>query len=238
MGLGYLTPNTVPTDSVCRSLFIPNDEGFIAVVTGALNALVDPLQWEKYGTLTQQQAADACKQMFDDFCFDRGRCRMVGEIIPYAAHVSPDPKWLPCDGASLLRSAYPDLFAIIGATYGSVDGAHFNIPDLQSRSPMMEGTGSGLSTRLLGDMIGEEGHVLTVSELAAHSHTDTGHTHVEGNATPSIGAAITGVPVPSAIPSVGITGSGSAALSTDGGNGAHNTIHPITVINYLIVALP
>lgn len=37
--------------------------------------------------------------------------------------------WLACDGASLLRASYPALFAVIGVTYGSVDGTHFNVPD-------------------------------------------------------------------------------------------------------------
>ena len=35
---------------------------------------------------------------------------------------------LACDGASYLRSAYPDLFAAIGTTWGAVDGSHFNVP--------------------------------------------------------------------------------------------------------------
>jgi len=162
---------------------------------------------------------------------------VIGEIIAFAGSVSPDPRWLLCDGSSVLRSAYPDLFTVCGASFGAVDGTHFNVPDLRGRVPIGLGAGSGLSTYALGQQVGEENHVLTISELAAHTHTDAGHSHTEGIAAPALGAAIAGVPVPSAVPSAGITGVGSAALSTDGGGQAHNTIQPSLAINFLIVAL-
>jgi len=103
---------------------------------------------------------------------------------------------------------------------------------------MAAGAGAGLSARSIGDAIGEETHTLTSAEVPSHSHVDSGHTHSEIVATPSIGAAITGVPVPSAIPGVGVTGLGVANLSSSGGDGAHNNIQPSLAINFLIVALP
>ena len=163
---------------------------------------------------------------------------MIGEIIAYAGSASPDARWLFCDGSSLLRADYPDLFAVIGVAYGASDGTHFNLPDLRGRVPMAAGAGAGLSARSIGDAIGEETHTLTSAEVPSHSHVDSGHTHSEIVATPSIGAAITGVPVPSAIPGVGVTGLGVANLSSSGGDGAHNNIQPSLAINFLIVALP
>lgn len=163
---------------------------------------------------------------------------MIGEIITFAGDVSPDPtRWLECDGASILRADYPDLFAIIGTIYGSADGTHFNLPDYRGRTVGGSGTGPGLTARAVGDQYGEEDHVLTVAELASHTHTDAGHTHVEGNATPAVGAAIVGVPIPSAIPSVGVTGSGSASITSTGSDAGHNTIGPRNTALYLIVAL-
>jgi microcystin-dependent protein len=55
-----------------------------------------------------------------------------GVVDDFAGAVAPDG-WLLCDGASYLRSAYPDLFAVIGTTYGAADGTHFNVPDLRGR---------------------------------------------------------------------------------------------------------
>lgn len=216
---------------------IPDDPDFISIVTGALEELTFLWNFEQYGSLTPQQTVDLLTPMFNAFCFKQGICRMIGEIIPFAGSSSPTTNWLPCDGASLLRSAHPDLFAVIGTTYGSVDGSHFNVPDLQGRVPIGAGTGSGLSTYTLGQTGGEETHVLTTAELASHAHSDTGHAHTEVTAIPAVGAALAGVPIPAAVPGVGVTGVGNANISASGSNTAHNNIQPYLAINYFIVAL-
>ena len=42
--------------------------------------------------------------------------------------------YLICDGRAVERSAYPELFDAIGATYGEGDGSTtFNLPDLIGR---------------------------------------------------------------------------------------------------------
>jgi len=233
----YLTPNTSPTDTTCRALFIPNDPEFLAIVRGALEELTFSYNFDEFGALTPAQTAAAFAPMFDAFCFDKGSCLLIGQIVPYGGSVSPDARYLVCDGSSILRTDYPDLFNVIGTTYGNVDGSHFNVPDLSGRVPLGAGSGFGLTTRANGQTFGEETHVITGSESASHTHIDSGHTHSEGNSLPAVGAAITGVPVPSAVPSVGITGLGAAAISSSGGDGAHNNIQPSLVITYLIVAL-
>jgi microcystin-dependent protein len=235
--VGYLTPETIPADTICRVVFIPNNAEFIANVTGALQSLVLPENWTLQGAITPDQAAEALLPMFNAFCFREGTCRMIGEIVLWSTGSTPDPKWLECDGASLLRADYADLFAVIGTIYGSLDGSHFSLPDLRSRVAIGDGTGPGLSTYAAGDQGGEETHTLTTPETPSHSHSDTGHTHTEGNAFPAVGAAIVGVPIPSAIPSAGVTGVGFAGISNTGGGGSHNNIQPYLALNYLIVAL-
>lgn len=94
--------------------------------------------------------------------------------------------WLVCNGRSLLRSAYPELFAIIGTDFGNVDGTHFNLPDYTSKVIGMYGAPAGGMTgytlRDRGDIVGNETIQLTVPQLPAHSHTGTtassgDHTH-------------------------------------------------------------
>jgi len=235
---GWLTPSTPTSGFICRRLLIPDSVEFLAIVKGALLPLIYSSNFEPFGSLTPDETAAYFQDMFVDFSYATDRtCRVIGEIVPYAGSTPPTTDWLLCDGRSLARADFPDLFTVIGITYGAVDGTHFNIPDLRGRVPLSSGTGSGLSARSLGDSFGEETHQLTVAELAAHTHTDSGHTHVEGNATASVGAAITGVPVPSAVPSVGVTGTGNASISTDGADTAHNNMQPGLVINFMIVAL-
>lgn len=65
----------------------------------------------------------------------------TGVISPFAGSTAPS-NWLLCDGASLLRTDYPRLFAVISTTYGAADGTHFNVPDLRGRTPVGAGTGT------------------------------------------------------------------------------------------------
>lgn len=234
----WLTPDTPASGFICRRLLIPTAVEFLAIVKGALLPLTYSNNFEPFGSLTPDETAAYFQDMFADFSRASDRtCRMIGEIICYAGITSPTTDWLLCDGGSLLRADFPDLFTVIGTVYGAADSTHFSVPDLRGRSVVGVGTGSGLTARALGDSFGEETHVLTVSELAAHTHTDAGHTHVEGTATAAIGAAIVGVPVPSAVPSIGVTGTGNAAISTDGADVAHNNIQPSLALNFFIVAL-
>lgn len=221
--MGFLTPDSSSARTTCRALFFPDDEQWIAVVTGALNLLALPDKWEKYGLLTQEEAATAWTPFFDMFCFKQGACRVIGEIIAFAGSTSPDARWLACDGASLLRTDYPDLFTVIGTTYGAVDGTHFSLPDLRGRAQIGVGTGAGLSPRALGDSLGEEQHTLTVAEMPSHVHTYTAAI-LTGTATPP--------PLDTSLPNPF-----PAATGSTGGDGAHNNMQPSLAITYLIVAL-
>ena len=221
----------------CGVLIYPNDEGFAAIVRGAIEELTYSYNFTPYGSITPEATAEVFDDMFNRFCFNQGVCRVIGEIIAFAGPTSPDMNWLVCDGSSMLRADFPDLFGVIGTAYGSADGTHFNIPDLQGRSASGTGTGTGLASVTLGQQYGEQDHTLITTEIPAHSHIDTGHSHVEGNAAPAVGAAIVGVPIPSAVPTVGVTGIGNAAISATGGDAPHNNVGPRIGVTYLIVAL-
>jgi len=232
----WLTPDAVAGDFLCRRLFIPAGTDWLAIVTGALNELIYPYNFEEYGSSSPDDTAAAFRVMFDKFCFDEG-CRLIGEIVTFAGSSSPAANFLACDGASLLRADYPDLFTVIGTTYGAIDSAHFNVPDLRGRIQVGEGPGPGLTPRTLGDEFGEETHVLTVAELASHSHIDSGHSHTEGSTVPTAITIGPGAPAPSAIGAVSVTGSGSASLSSAGSDDGHNNMQPGLVLSFWIVAL-
>ena len=56
----------------------------------------------------------------------------LGTILPYSANSEyPPAGFLFCDGSAVSRTMYPDLFALIGTTFGNGDGVStFNLPDL------------------------------------------------------------------------------------------------------------
>jgi microcystin-dependent protein len=221
--VGYLTPDETPDTSMCRALFIPANEQYIAIVRGALQELTFPSSWTKFGLLTPDEAAANFMDMFDKFCFDEGICRMIGEVVTWAGVAAPSDQWLECDGASYLRADFPDLFAVIGTTYGAADGTHFNVPDLRGRVTLGAGTGPGLSTYALGQTLGEETHQLTVTELASHNHS-TGNSILLGTVTPPPLDALGPNPLP-------------AFTGNTGGDTPHNNIQPSIALSFWIVAV-
>ena len=56
----------------------------------------------------------------------------VGSIIDFSGLNAPE-SFLMCDGASVSRTIYSNLFNIIGVTYGSSDSNSFNVPDLRNK---------------------------------------------------------------------------------------------------------
>lgn len=93
-------------------------------------------------------------------------------MVPYPGTAAPGG-WAMCDGASVLRAgAYADIFAVIGTTYGSVDGTHFTLPDMKGRTAVGADPGHVrlLNHELLGNYGGLERVTLTAGELPAHAH--------------------------------------------------------------------
>lgn len=110
--------------------------------------------------------------------------------------------FLKCNGASYLRSDYPGLFDAIGTTYGSVDGTHFNVPNLVDFSPMGAGglvaLGGTLTYTHTHDVNsfstggvnanhthlgGNGGGVATTGQSADHGHTIGAHTTTGASST-------------------------------------------------------
>lgn len=108
---------------------------------------------------------------------------LVGTVFAFAS-TTPPTGCLLCNGGPVSRATFPDLFALLGTTYGAGDGSTtFGIPDLRSRMIVGSGQGTGLTNRLLGASGGEETHVLVLAELAAHAHGMANHTHTMGGHT-------------------------------------------------------
>ena len=61
----------------------------------------------------------------------------IGTVVFYLGTTIPDG-YLLCNGASLSRTEFPELFAVLGTKCGSVDSSHFTLPDTHHR--FLEGT--------------------------------------------------------------------------------------------------
>lgn len=120
----------------------------------------------------------------------------TGAIVMWPLNSDPTG-WLECNGQSLLRASYAALFAVIGTTYGAVDGTHFSLPDFTSlfprgaSDPTTSPTG-GADTHDHGAATGSNTTGITVDVPAVNNRqagaganaqpgaatvTDPGHTH-------------------------------------------------------------
>ena len=212
------TGNSLAGQQTRFSFVAPYDVWFIRAIFGFFADYTFPTVWYQEGTITPAEAAAAMSKVYTTLGVD---VATIGAIIPFAGGILPSG-WLVCDGSSLLRTDYPDLYAAIGTVWGSVDSQHFNIPDLRGKVLLGQGTNPNTgSTFNLGDNAGEETHTLTAGEMPSH-------THAESTAVASVAQAPV-APVPAAIPGIGITGA-------TGGGGAHNNMQPYAVVNYAIIA--
>jgi hypothetical protein len=164
-----------------------------------------------------------------------GSAAPKGTIVAFGAAVAPTG-WLLCNGAAVSRTTYATLFTAIGTTYGAGDGTTtFNVPNLQGRFPIGAGNGAqknvsgsgiitggtALTARTVGQFGGEEDHVLTVAELATHSHEYRWGT--AGGAGPG----------PDGEAAIGDSLYG-AQTGTQGLNTAHNTTPSFVVVSFII----
>lgn len=98
--------------------------------------------------------------------------------------------WLIEAGQAISRTTYARLFEHLGTTFGAGDGSStFNLPDSRGRVAVALDNQGGVdagrlaAANALGGAGGEELHILTLAELAAHAHTgvtateSVGHTH-------------------------------------------------------------
>lgn len=170
-------------------------------------------------------------------------------------------EWLKCDGRSLNRSDYPELFGVIGTSFGNLSGTTFNLPDARGRVLGSVGTGTGLTARSIGQNVGSETHTLTTAEMPNHTHTGTtdssgSHTHTsnanggqggnglitaDGLATQAGGLdSSLGEPNLNTLPialSINSSGTHTHNFTTGsiGGGGAHNIMQPTLFIGNVFI---
>lgn len=120
----------------------------------------------------------------------------TGAILPYGGTTAPTG-WLLCDGQSISRTTYSDLFAVIGTSFGSEDGLSFNVPDLRGRFLRGRdgGTGrdpdSGSRTAMnLGGSTGDSIGSIQTDQIISHSHPLDVHGAGPANSGVSIGDSV------------------------------------------------
>jgi microcystin-dependent protein len=155
----------------------------------------------------------------------------IGEIRLVAYNFAPSD-WALCDGALQSIAQNPELFSVIGTTYGGDGVTTFALPDLRSRSPIHTGTLNN-NAYPVGQSAGEESVTLTPAQLPLHTHYLAAASTAGTKSSPSgnIWASSSELPYASNTPNATMS---SAAVASAGGGQAHNNISPYLTINFVI----
>jgi microcystin-dependent protein len=116
----------------------------------------------------------------------------VGTILPFAGDTAP-AGWLLCNGASVNRSTYATLYAVVANRFGSADSSNFNVPDFRGRFLRGRDGGAGRDpdrnarTAMntggsIGDLVGS----LQADDTRSHSHGYNDIYHSEGGGTVTV----------------------------------------------------
>lgn len=231
--MAYLTPDTIPGESVMRVLKIPASAYWTSLVGGLLSAAAYTNQWEEFGAASKRDAVDAVQNILTSYYEGSG---MIGAIMPYASFFLPDLMLL-CDGSTYNRSDYPLLYAKIHTSL-QIDADTFRVPDLRGAFILASGTDGVRPTHAPLDEGGQSEVTLTTDQMPAHDHTTQPHAHDLGQ-----NHIYSGIVVPgsvdyamgySVIPAES-TLDATVTVDSSGGGEAHDNMPPFVVLSYGIV---
>lgn len=214
---GYLTPETIPTATICRRLAIPEDMLIIAAVSGALSELTYSSNWQQFGAITPEQMAQRMSEMFSQY-LEASAC-MIGLIMPFAS-TDPPPGTLRCDATVYQRVDYPLLYAVLGSAY-ILNADEFVTPDCRAKVVAGSGNYDGFDFTLYNF---EGASEITLEEFQMPSHNHSIDLFVT-----SLAIAPGELPVQTDVLFNTVTGN-------TGGGQAHPNIQPTIVLDYCIIA--
>lgn len=159
---------------------------------------------------------------------------LIGQIIMFAGTFAPRG-WAMCDGQLLPIARYPQLFSLLGTTYGGDGQSSFALPDLRGRVAIHAGTGPGLTPRQPGDRIGAEQVALTEAAMPAHAHELLAANRPADGDRPSQAMLAQGGAYGRAYVPAGPTASlAPASIGTAGKGEPHENMPPALCVSFII----
>jgi|HubBroStandDraft_1064217.scaffolds.fasta_scaffold120849_2 microcystin-dependent protein len=165
----------------------------------------------------------------------------LGEIRMVGFNFAPNG-WALCNGQLLAISSNTALFSLLGTTFGGNGVSTFGLPNLQSRVPIHQGQGVGLSVYTMGEMAGFENITLITNQIPAHNHL-MAINNANANQTDPTGGLLSKTnngdrTSPLAYPTYSNAAStgnlANNAISMTGGNLPHSNLQPFLVVNFII----
>ncbi|NVN91055.1 MAG: phage tail protein [Desulfuromonadales bacterium] len=156
----------------------------------------------------------------------------IGEVRWVAFDFAPRG-WAKCDGSLIPISSNAALFSLLGTTYGGNGTSTFALPDLRGRAPIHVSYTAN-SYHMQGETGGEESHMLTTTEMPAHTHPLKADPAEATATTPGglyLAKTSSGVSAYGTSPTISMSPNSIAGA----GNGAsHNNMKPFVAMTCII----
>ena len=161
--------------------------------------------------------------------------QFIGELRCFGFNFAPTG-WALCNGATLSIQQNAALFNLLGTTYGGNGTSTFQLPNLQSRVPVHQGTDRSGTSYVAGEISGQEQVMLSTTQIPVHSHSISATTNTAVLKRPISGtryAASSGGNTYYAMPN-SMTVIAPSTISATGGNQSHPNIQPYLTLNWCI----
>ena len=143
------------------------------------------------------------------------------------------------DGQLYSIAQYSALYSLYGTTFGGDGVTTFGLPNMQSRMSIHNGTGPGLTTRVLGEVGGTETNTQTTATLPRHEHVALIRTtSAAANTTSPVGAKLGTTPAAkyvNAVPNAQIMNRDCVLINSNGSSVPYSHLPPTLAIRYCVV---
>jgi microcystin-dependent protein len=152
----------------------------------------------------------------------------LGQITLFSFDFAPKG-WALANGQLLPINQNQALFSLLGTFYGGNGTTNFQLPNLQGRVPIHQGSGYAI-----GQSSGTENVTLLTSELPSHTHAATCSHNAGTLGSPS--GAVWAADGDGNLPYSTTAGAtmAPAAISAIGGGQPHDNLAPFSVLNFCI----
>lgn len=102
----------------------------------------------------------------------------IGTIIAFSVNSVPSSEYLVCNGQSVSKTEYSDLYALLGETYGAGDNSNeFKVPDL--RGEFLRGAGTnGHTDQGNGANVGAHQNATVQPGIRITAYSNMNETHI------------------------------------------------------------
>ncbi|MGO4701980.1 phage tail protein [Dyella sp. 2RAB6] len=162
----------------------------------------------------------------------------TGEIQIYAFNFAPY-NWAACSGQLMPIQQNTALFSLLGTTFGGNGTSNYQLPNYIGNIACGQGSGPGLTPRVMGETFGSDSVTLLSNEMPSHTHGARIYNQTDPSKRQGTPAANYALTVPDTVTPFTTTNTVNSTfpigtIGVAGGGVAHENQQPYLTLNFCI----